>query len=749
MRNNNENKFINIIRYGPPIFIIIVALCTYLFVSYEHHKNLEDEKNRIKSEYLQDEKKRIQSLIDNTTYTYINNAQTVTKERLKQKIKRQIYNAHDIATNIYSKYKDTKTKEEISMLIKHALEKIRFLNGRGYFFIYTLKGRSILNAGFPQLEGRDLWNYKDAKGTLLTQEMHKILQRKNETFFDWYWHKPNDKVTQYKKVGFFKKFEPYDWFIGTGEYLDDFTKEVQQNTISHIKELRYKNNGYIFIIDGNGVILTTQNKQFDNVNLLKDSRFKSLTKEFQRFRQKIHNEKGMFIQYDKINLTKEKKVSYIKYFSKWNWIIGTGFNIDDVNSIIDKRQSDIEKKYKHYLNKLLMISFILLIVLLLISYLLSKYLQKIFNIHTKDLEAQRNKLLEAQNVAQIGEWELDIKTMKAYWSNNVIKMLGLKEGQESCCGPELIKELMNEEDWPKFEASITNTIQNGTDHHVTYRVTKENNSEIWIECRGKLNQDEGKIVGTVQDITELKHKDKLLADQSKLASMGEMIGNIAHQWRQPLSIISTCASGLTIKKEHNILDDEYFYKTCKQIDQNAQYLSRTIDDFRNFIKGDTKAVEFNLKDNINSFLQLVSVVKKNNSIDIQLDIENNIILTGYPNELLQCFMNIFNNSKDAFLENEKLENRLFFIDVKKWENKVEIVLKDNAGGIENNIISKVFDPYFTTKHKSKGTGIGLNMTYNLIVNGMNGTIAVRNSSYKHNQIEYRGAQFIITIPLNS
>jgi signal transduction histidine kinase len=248
------------------------------------------------------------------------------------------------------------------------------------------------------------------------------------------------------------------------------------------------------------------------------------------------------------------------------------------------------------------------------------------------------------------------------------------------------------------------------------------------------------------EIRNNKIKHKLLAEQSKMAEIGDMIGNIAHQWRQPLSIISTGVTGIKLQKELDNLNDEDLIKACDIINENAQYLSQTIDDFRSYIKGDTQVCEFNIQDNIKSFLKLVDSTIKSNNINIILKKPENIVIKGYQNALQQCFINIFHNSNDAFKEINPLE-KCFFIETQIIDNDIVIKLKDNAGGIDKEILDKVFEPYFTTKHKSMGTGLGLSMTYDLIVNSMNGSIKTKNIEIEYKGVNYLGIEFIIVIPL--
>ena len=240
--------------------------------------------------------------------------------------------------------------------------------------------------------------------------------------------------------------------------------------------------------------------------------------------------------------------------------------------------------------------------------------------------------------------------------------------------------------------------------------------------------------------------EKQLLESSKMVSMGEMIGNIAHQWRQPLSVISSASTGMIIKKQLNILDDESLVKTCNVINDNAQYLSRTIEDFKNFIKGDREKETIVLKDTIDSFINLVQGSIKNHHINLTLELEEDIKFDSYPNELIQCFINIFNNSKDAYPKDDL--NKMFFINTTKENDNVIIKFRDNAGGIPEEVLPKIFEPYFTTKHMSQGTGLGLNMAYNLIVDGMDGDIKADNKNYTYENNEYIGAEFTITLPIS-
>jgi signal transduction histidine kinase/ABC-type uncharacterized transport system substrate-binding protein len=299
--------------------------------------------------------------------------------------------------------------------------------------------------------------------------------------------------------------------------------------------------------------------------------------------------------------------------------------------------------------------------------------------------------------------------------------------------------------WISFAIIITFTILAIILSNMVRKIFENYNAEI-----DSKNHDLELLNLSLEDrvkdeVKKNQEKDTIIFQQTKMAAMGEMIENIAHQWRQPLSIIATGATGMKFKKENDVLKDSDLFKTCDIINDNAQYLSQTIDDFKNYIKDERLKKYFYIKNNLENLYKIVEASIKNNNIKLFFDIDETIQINGYPNELIQCMVNIVNNAKDA-LKDIKGE-RLLFISAKMSNNKVEIVFKDNANGIAEDVISKIFEPYFTTKHKSQGTGLGLSMTYNMITQGMLGSIDVLNTSYFYNGQNYTGAQFTITLPL--
>ena len=286
---------------------------------------------------------------------------------------------------------------------------------------------------------------------------------------------------------------------------------------------------------------------------------------------------------------------------------------------------------------------------------------------------------------------------------------------------------------------------------------KENITKIVNTSKVPLLDEEGKVIGILaitQDITEqinninqLKEQEKLIIQQSRLASMGEMIANIAHQWRQPLSIISTLATGIKLEKELAISNEQSEIDSLDMINQNAQYLSQTIDDFRNYFKKSNYMNTIFTNNLLDKTLKLIAPRLKNKNIEIIMNNEN-IEIETYENELVQIYINIINNAIDAFEDFKEVDySKYIFIEIKKTDSSLEIKIKDNAGGIEDEIMNRIFEPYFTTKDEKQGTGLGLFMCNEIVTKHLKGDIQALSSTFSYEGKEYKGTTFKITLPL--
>jgi signal transduction histidine kinase len=239
-----------------------------------------------------------------------------------------------------------------------------------------------------------------------------------------------------------------------------------------------------------------------------------------------------------------------------------------------------------------------------------------------------------------------------------------------------------------------------------------------------------------EEVAKNRAKDHIVIQHSRLAAMGEMIGNIAHQWRQPINALGLVLANIGDAHAHQELTQEYLDEEIDIGTRLIDKMSTTIDDFRNFFKPNKEKKAFSLKAVLENSLSILSASLKNNNIAVAVEIAEDVLAYGYPNEFSQALLNLVNNAKDAIVAKHRHDG-LIRLRVSYQGNQGVITVSDNGGGIPEQILPKIFDPYFTTKES--GTGIGLYMSKMIIENNMNGKITVRNSG--------DGAEFTVSCPL--
>ena len=225
---------------------------------------------------------------------------------------------------------------------------------------------------------------------------------------------------------------------------------------------------------------------------------------------------------------------------------------------------------------------------------------------------------------------------------------------------------------------------------------------------------------------EIAKKDRLLQNQNKFAELGELIGNIAHQWRQPLTRLSLILQNLRAFKRKNKMSDESFYEAVENSLRQIEFMTSTVENFRNFYKKDDAKREFSVKSAVDDILGIIGAIIEHSHIRLEISCAEDIFIFANKNEFSQVLMNILINAKDA-IDERALKNGLIKITAIKNDGEILIQIEDNAGGIDAAIMQKIFDPYFTTK-KDKGTGIGLYIANTIVKERLGGSLSVQNTN---------------------
>ena len=338
------------------------------------------------------------------------------------------------------------------------------------------------------------------------------------------------------------------------------------------------------------------------------------------------------------------KLSYFKYFEKWNWIVCIGIYTDDIENEIEIKRKDLQKKVKTQITQNIILFLMFLSLAILISIMISKKIDLILKNYENKVRKNAKELKELNQFLE-----------------------------------EKVKE----------------------------------------------------------EIEKNREKEQLLVQKSKFIALGEMISNIAHQWRQPLSELSSILMFIKFKYSIGALDENTMEIKSKEADKVLEYMSHTIDDFRNFFMPKKEKEEFYLLKAVEIVINIISSTLANYNIKISISIDENIKTTTYLNEYKQVILNIINNAKDVLIE-KNIHNPWIKIYAMEDNNYIVLYVEDNGGGILVEPKTKIFEPYFTTKEDSNGTGIGLYMSKIIVEKNMKGKLRVKNIN--------NGALFAIYTP---
>jgi len=358
---------------------------------------------------------------------------------------------------------------------------------------------------------------------------------------------------------------------------------------------------------------------------------------------------------------------------------------------------------------------------------------------TKDLE-------KAQSIAKIGSWVFDLESQTRTWSKESYKIFDIDPNSKEDLY-RLFRARIHPDDLDMVENEYAKSLQERTLYYVRHKLLMNDGSIKYINQKAETTfNDNGKPIisyGTIEDVTqkvsqalEIKKKDTYMLHQSRLAQMGEMLSMIAHQWKQPLASIAAIQVGikttvdlekydLAVEKER----EEFMTYLDERLDKLELYvknLAQTIEDFSNYYKPNKAAEFLSIDSVVMKAYDLLSESLKSSNIEVSFELNAEYFRDIYQNELMQVIVNILNNAKEQLLE-KRVEKSAIYIKTYVQKDEIVIEIEDNGGGISEDIIEHVFDPYFSTKEEKNGTGLGLYMSRMIISEYHNGNISVENS----------------------
>lgn len=365
-------KFIFITAFSS----ILLAFFTSIFFQYN---SFSSDLNHLKNEFTEQKKREVKNEVIMIT-SLIEYKEKLLVKNLNDKLKARVNQAYTIAMNIYNENISIKSEEEIKFLIAKTLKDLKFKDDNNYFFINSNKGQAILfNKELFFDSYFDIWNLKDIKNRPIIQDQSKIALEQNEGFIIHTFIKPDIKdKTQYSKLSYIKLFEPFNWHIGMGEYLDELREENKKELLNWISTLKYENSGYTFVnsLDGNSLIF--EGKKLDKPKIHPYPII------FQQQLKTSKNPDGDFFEYKfkKPNSTEEfEKISFVKRYDEYGWIIGCGVYLDEINNEIRKK----ELIFKQNIQKQLTSIFGIFLLILMAIYFISKKMSDFINTNIENL----------------------------------------------------------------------------------------------------------------------------------------------------------------------------------------------------------------------------------------------------------------------------------------------------------------------------------------------------------------------------
>ncbi len=397
----NLIKLISILLVVTILLLSAIMIISEAVVEYDNYKTASQ---KMRFDYVEQQKEKVKSEVKKVIHT-IQYERNRAEDRLKTKLKNRVEQAYNIALFIWNKYRYLETKTQIARRIKDALRPIRFWDDRGYYFILDLKGVEVLNSAFPELEGKNLSLSKDK---MIRDNINNTIAYfstgKSERFFVNKWFKPTAKNNKkYTNFRYIKLFKPYNWCIGTSDYIDDIEAQIQNELINQIVEYRFDKEGYIFINRFDGSPLISNGKRLDTQKKLWDAFGNKAKSVFEKELKAARKKNGGFIYYSWRKLqsdTLSPKVSFIYGIPEWQWIVGAGVYIDDIEKDIQRLHNALFTKSRSDLFRNTLIVLITLTVFLVFWFFIARRIQKefsLFNVFFSSA-ANSNQMIVLDNI---------------------------------------------------------------------------------------------------------------------------------------------------------------------------------------------------------------------------------------------------------------------------------------------------------------------------------------------------------------
>ena len=759
------------------IFLSALIIGAFWFFSSYHQINQTTEllKGKAVAEQRQELKQRVMHVAN-----MIRHEQSLMPDLIHQEVRTRTYEAYAIMEAIYHKHKDRLTREQIAGQIRNTLRVMRYDGNRGYYFATGLDGVEQLYPPAPDLEGKNLLEKRDLNNKPVIQDMIRIIQEQGEGAYEYTWTNPDEPHKQFKKVAYVKYFKPLNWFVGTGIYVDDIIKKLQDDLIKRIEQIKFENSSYIFVGNFNGISQTYPAKG-KNMYEVQDKNGLKIVQEM----IKISQQGNGYLEYVMPPLegqSNNHKISFVIGIPEWQWYVGSGEFVAD----LDAQISTMLKQRRANLNRNMAAITAFLIVFLSISaYIAHRSHLKINRIFLnfseffksaatqtvridpekqifsefEELACSANEMVEKRDLAEkelVAE-EFKFRTLFEHVPNYILilehkndQMLIADLSETACLlhgyeRSDLVGQPIsvldpNERAVEADDPRINRLMEGET---VRFEVVhrRKDGSTFPVESLIKMvEMDKNQFFFAIErDLTEqkqLQRQQQELEEQVrqkyKMEAVGLMAGGIAHNFNNSLAVVLGNLEMAQRKLSQPEKVKEYLENAGKAV-LTARDLIQQIMLYSRKGEHKMKAVKLHL-----IVEETIKMLRSTTPTTLELEYTSseqsrNLSIYADPVQIQEVLLNLFTNAKHATDEEGQI---IFTLDQVVLNQKeipahfngragqyARLRVKDNGCGIAQDTLDKIFDPFFTTKEVDEGTGMGLS-TVQGVINQHGGLIKV-------------------------
>jgi len=695
---------------GSTIIILIVATVIGSSLIKTEYNNFKLHIKNFKNTLIEREKFYIKTSVENIKNDIEFEKISILNNK-KQRIKNQSIIAYNLVDSLYSQTKMSSRNQTIE-LIKSAITNISKEENDIHYFIFDTQGSLLLNTENPSEEGVNFLDFEDINGVKFINEMINN-DKSQQKYVEYFWYKPSKKIT------FSRHFESLGIIIGSSSFLESRNEELKDKLLKKIVLQKFNQEEFLFIYHINSL-----NNILSQSTLLIERNIYSEEEDLKAIEELMIDTGYKGDEY--ISYANNQKVIYGTYLTKLRYFIGIGINLSHIYDIVQKEKEMSLKNMNANILKLVVIIIIMAFVFFILSVAFTKKIEKLLK------EYKENVILNEEKYQLLFNYSNDAFIISELENNSASIISCNQTALEVTLYTE--EQLLDKDFFSMFEDIELEELKKDKSLFKTVKLKTKNGKIKTIELNVIVYDYENKelLFASLRDITERtklieekSKQDNMLIQKSKMAAMGEMIGNIAHQWRQPLAQVSGLFFDIESAYDYKELDKKYLSQRVDEANDLLEYMSKTIDDFRNFFNPNSKIEDFFVSVALSNAVNIINSTLKFHNIELEVDCSETFHVNGYKNEYSQAIVNILSNAKDILVERQ-INNPKIKVYNKMVDGKETLFIEDNAGGIEEDILNRIFEPYFTTK-RDYGTGIGLYMTKLIIEEKMKGSISVENS----------------------